>query len=533
MLSSIVGGIAIFLIGMTLLTDGVRAAAGDALRRTLTRLAGGAFRAFISGAAITALVQSSTVTTLATIGFVSAGLLTFSQAVGLIVGANVGTTSTGWLVSLLGLHVSVTSLAVPLVAVGALLRLLARGRAASTGLALAGFGLLFIGIGWLQTGMSEFSTAFDLSRLRTDSIAGGLILLGAGVAMTVVMQSSSAAVATTLTALHAGAIALPQAAILVIGQNVGTTATAAIAMIGASTPARRTGTAHILFNVVTATIALLLLPVIIPLTLRAQEAAHVSAPVAIAAFHTVFNLLGAVVVLPFANRFALLVTRLVPTREPHLTSRLDQTVSMVSSVAVESARLTTTEIAAELRLVVRDVLDSGEARGAADDRLTACDRALDETRRFLASVRSPVESAADHARHVAVLHALDHLERVVSLVRAPVPRNAMRCSEAVVDAASQLVSSLEAPAGTAAGDTIGPAESVAARIAANRRLERPRMLQRTASGEFDPDAAIDCLDAMRWVENLAYHWWRAMHHLYAPVSSSASPDVPLAVDAPG
>jgi phosphate:Na+ symporter len=532
-LSSIVGGIAIFLIGMTLLTDGVKAAAGDALRRTLTRLTGGAFRAFISGAAITALVQSSTVTTLATIGFVSAGLLTFSQAVGLVIGANVGTTSTGWLVSLLGLHVNVTSLAVPLVGIGALLRLLGRGRAASTGLALAGFGLLFIGIGWLQTGMSEFSAAFDLSRLRTDSVAGSLILLGAGIAMTVVMQSSSAAVATTLTALHAGAITLPQAAILVIGQNVGTTATAAIAMIGASTPAKRTGAAHILFNLVTAAVALLLLPVIIPITLRAQVAAHISAPVAIAAFHTLFNLLGAALVLPFASRFALFVTRLVPARGPRLTSRLDQTVSMVSSVAVESARLTTLEIADELRLVVRQVLDLGDARGTTEDRLAACDRALDETRRFLASVRSPVESAEDHARHVAVLHALDHLERIVSLVRAPVPRSGLRCSRAVIDAASVLNSSLETRAEESGEGPAAAAGEVAARIAASRRLERPRMLQRTASGEFDPDAAIDCLDAMRWVENLAYHWWRAMHHLYAPLSGRTPADAPLAVDAPG
>lgn len=516
MISSVVGGIALFLIGMTLLTDGVKAAAGGALRRTLTRLTGGATRAFLSGAAVTAVVQSSTATTLATIGFVSAGLLTFSQAVGLIVGANVGTTSTGWLVSLVGLKVSVVAFAVPLVAVGALLRLFARGRLASTGLAIAGFGLLFIGIGWLQTGMEQVATRFDMSRYTLTTPVGWAVLFALGVGMTVIMQSSSAAVATTLAALHVGAISLPQAAVLVIGQNVGTTATAAIAMVGASTPARRTGLAHVLFNVITAGVALLLLPIVIPLALRAQQAAHVTAPVTIAAFHTVFNLFGAALVLPFADRFARLIMRMVPARGPQLTSRLDQTVAVVGPVAVESARLTTVEIADELRNVAVGVLGTGEARGEAEDRLLACDHALDETRRFLASVRSPADSEADHVHHVAVLHALDHLEQMVAVLGGPPARTAFRCAPAVVDSTAVLHAALAAVStGTEATAAAGIADDAVRQITATRRLERPRMLQRTASGEMDPDSALECLDAMRWVEDLAYHWWRARHHLQA------------------
>src|SRR5690606_13279944 len=141
-----IGGIGLFLLGMVLLTDGLKAVAGDALRRALERSVRGRLSAVASGTAVTVLVQSSSATTLATIGFVSAGLLAFPRAVGVLLGASLGTTSTGWLVSLLGLKLSVTALALPLVASGALLRLLGRERWAAGGLAMAGFGLIFVGI---------------------------------------------------------------------------------------------------------------------------------------------------------------------------------------------------------------------------------------------------------------------------------------------------------------------------------------------------------------------------------------------------
>jgi phosphate:Na+ symporter len=512
--SSLIGGIGIFLIGMTLLTEGVKAAAGGALRRSLTRLTGGAFRGFLSGAAATALVQSSSATTLATIGFVSAGLLTFSQAIGVIVGASVGTTSTGWLVSLIGVHVSIAAFAVPLVAIGALLRLLGRGRTAAAGFAIAGFGLLFVGIGAMQSGMQDVAGSIDLSRFSADSFSGWVVLLGAGLGMTVVMQSSSAAVATTLTALHAGAIQLPQAALLVIGQNVGTTVTSAIAIVGASTPARRTGAAHILFSVLTAAVALALVPLVVPLALRLQAETHATPAITIAAFHTGFNLLGAALLLPLASRFAALVIRLVPARGPQLTAYLDSSVAAVPAVAVEAARLTVSAVASVLREVIGEVLGSGHGRRAGGSGLDAADQALDETRRFLASVRSPAESAADHARHVAVLHAMDHLERLVALVRAPYSPRALRCTPAVADAVVTLQRGLK-PTGDDDSAAADAAESAAENIVASRRLERPRILQQTAAGELDPDAAVECLDALRWVENLAYHWWRAAHHLRA------------------
>ncbi|MFP5380591.1 MAG: Na/Pi symporter, partial [Vicinamibacteria bacterium] len=180
-----------------------------------------------AGAGITALVQSSSATTLATIGFVSAGLLSLPNAIGVVIGANIGTTATGWLVSLLGLKLSIGKIAMPLIGVGALLRLLARERLAQAGLALAGFGVIFVGIDALQAGMAALAGRVDPAQFPVAGLAGRLLLVLLGVLMTVIMQSSSAAVATTLTALSGGAITLDQAAALVIGQNVGTTVTAA------------------------------------------------------------------------------------------------------------------------------------------------------------------------------------------------------------------------------------------------------------------------------------------------------------------
>ena len=163
-----------FLLGMLLLTDGLKAAAGEALKGLLVRFTGRPASAFVSGMLVTALIQSSSATTLATIGFVSAGLLTFAQAVGVVIGGSVGTTMTGWLVSLLGLKLSVGKLALPLIGAGALMRLILKGRASATGLAIAGFGLIFVGTDTLQGGMAALSERVSPGGLPTASLMGAL-----------------------------------------------------------------------------------------------------------------------------------------------------------------------------------------------------------------------------------------------------------------------------------------------------------------------------------------------------------------------
>ena len=215
-ISNLIGGIGLFLLGMILMTDGLKALAGNALREWLSRFTGSKFKAVLTGVSITAVVQSSSVTTMATIGFVSAGLLSFTNAIGVIIGANLGTTSTGWIVSLLGLKLSIGQFILPLIGVGALLKLFSRGRTANIGIALAGFATIFVGIQTMQNGMTGLAEHIDLSQYSAAGIQARLLLVLIGAAITLVMQSSSAAVATTLTALAAGTISIEQAAALVM-----------------------------------------------------------------------------------------------------------------------------------------------------------------------------------------------------------------------------------------------------------------------------------------------------------------------------
>jgi phosphate:Na+ symporter len=292
----VIGGIGLFLLGMTLMTDGLQEAAAERLRELLRRVTGSRIRGVIAGAGVTALVQSSTATTLATIGFVSAGLITFQQSVAVIVGSNIGTTSTGWIVALLGFKVPVAAFALPLIAVGAAMRMSGRERLRPIGLALAGFGVIFVGLDILQSGMAEVATRFDLSGLGGESIGSRLVLVGIGFAMTVVMQSSSAAIAATLAAVYSEAIGVPAALALLVGQNVGTTATAVMASMGATVPAKQTALAHVLFKVITAAIVFFLLPLVPPVAAAIRLDGDPT--ILLAAFHTAFSLFGALLILP-------------------------------------------------------------------------------------------------------------------------------------------------------------------------------------------------------------------------------------------
>lgn len=538
MLSTLIGGIGLFLLGMILLTEGLKSAAGHALRGVLERLTGGPLKAFFSGAVVAAVVQSSSATMLSTIGFVSAGLLSFPQGVGVILGANVGTTSTGWLVAVLGLRMNIGALALPFIGVGALMRLLSSGRRAHLGIALAGFGLIFVGVDTLQAGMAELAQRMDPGRFQARDLGGRLVLVLVGMVMTVVMQSSSAAVAATLTALHAGALRMEDAAVLVIGQNVGTTVKAALAAVGASTPARRTAVAHIVFNVLTAAIAFLFLP----LFLQFARLVAVLVPgdadaTGIAAFHTAFNILGVAVFLPFVTPFSRMIVRLVPERGPELTRYLDASVASVAPVAVESARLTCVRVALLLVQAVDQLLDrSRPPRGLEEVSQRAMD-ALARTRSFLRGVRSGDDTGPDRDRHLSVLHAVDHLESLANAIADENHDFAGVVWAELGDTADELREGLRTFAEWAEHQALeAPVKKLAAlseRIAGLRRSRRPLVMEQTASGDLDPDEGLAHLDAIRRVDRIGYHIWRAAHHLWLASRGVSVPPGPGNVEVEG
>src|SRR5580704_5585733 len=221
---TVVGGLGLFLLGIHHFTEGLKGLPGDSLRRALQAMVGGRLSAIVSGALFTVLIQSSTATTLTVIG-VSAGLVTFAQSVGVIIGATFGTTSTPWLVAIFGFRLRISAFAMPMIGIGAFLWIIAKGKTRSAGAILAGFGLLFIGIDYLQTGMGGVS--WNLDAIGGSGFGWQWILAGVGILMSVVMQSSSAAAAATLVAVHARSLTFEQACAMIVGQSVGTAATSA------------------------------------------------------------------------------------------------------------------------------------------------------------------------------------------------------------------------------------------------------------------------------------------------------------------
>lgn len=511
---TILGGLGIFLLGMKLLSDNLRDAAGDALRVLLARFTRGRFSAVATGTIFTALVQSSSATTLASIGFVSAGLLTFTQAVGVIFGANLGTTATSWLVATIGFKVSISSFAYPMVGLGALASLLLRGRRAHIGAAVAGFGLIFVGIDVLQLGMADLADRIDLSAIGAEGFTGRLLLVAIGFIMTVLMQSSSAAIAATLTAVFAGAIDLPQAATLVIGQSVGTTATAALAAIGSTTAARRTAAAHIIFNVITATLALAALPLFLIAHRAWLDGGGVLADAtAIAIFHTSFKVMGVAVLLPFIEPFSKLVYRIVPGSDPQYAAGLDHNAAAIPAIAVEATRNAQREIYAALVGYLTDIL-KGSAPPKPEE-LDAMAIGLTRCRDFLDLVRTDPDQATDHERHLAILHTLDHLERLcrrldvaVSQIQSVTDHSALEPSKEILLKTIDIATTLSDES-TVAGDLEGLSDSQAK----ERKRRRHRLLKDAASGDPSPRQLDQLLRALLWCDRVAFHLWRAAYYL--------------------
>ncbi|MHA7815457.1 MAG: Na/Pi symporter [Pseudohaliea sp.] len=311
------GGLGLFLLAVAMITDGLKLSAGEALRGILASSTRTRLRGVLSGALVTALVQSSSAVTVATIGFVNAGLLSLGQSFGIVYGANIGTTMTGWIVAAVGFSFKVEAFALPLVGAGMLLRLLRpTSRFAAFGEAIAGFGLFFIGIDVLQEAFAAFALSVDVAGFAPQGGLGLVLYVLLGFAMTVLTQSSSAALALTLTAAGGGVLALNAAAAMVIGANVGTTSTAALAVIGATPNARRVAAAHVCFNLLTGGVALLLLPLMLLAVDRGGAALGLAAipTVALALFHTSFNILGVALMWPLTPWLARFLARHFGTR---------------------------------------------------------------------------------------------------------------------------------------------------------------------------------------------------------------------------
>jgi phosphate:Na+ symporter len=336
-----IGGLGFFLLAISMITNGLKQAAGDALRTTLANSTKTRLRGVASGVLVTGLVQSSSAVTVATIGFVNAGLLTLNQSLGVVYGANIGTTMTGWIVAAVGFSFKIEALALPMIGIGMMMRMLkTAGRLAPLGEALAGFGLFFIGVDLLKEAFETFSLNVDVAGFAPQGGLGLLMYFVLGFFMTVVTQSSSAAIAITLTAASGGVLGLNAAAAMVIGANVGTTSTAAFAVLGATSNARRVAAVHVIFNLLTGFVALLLLPILLWVVRSSSDVLGLAdnPAVSLALFHTVFNVLGVALMWPITDRLAGYLSGRFATESERLArpKYLDRNVIATPVLAMEA-----------------------------------------------------------------------------------------------------------------------------------------------------------------------------------------------------
>ncbi|NVK43297.1 MAG: Na/Pi cotransporter family protein [Oceanospirillaceae bacterium] len=372
----LVGGLGLFLLGMHLMTQGLRKAAGPALKKILRSATRSHWRGLISGTLITALVQSSSAVTVAAIGFVNAGLLSLAQSVAVIYGCNIGTTMTGWLIALIGFRVQISAFALPLIGVGMLLQLVGGGRRLGhLGFALTGFGVFFIGLGFLKDAFAGFEQHIDLSGLNYQGI-GLLVFLLAGFVLTTLMQASAAAMAVTLSLTASGVIPLAPAAAMVIGANVGTTSTALIAVIGATANAKRIAAAHVLFNLLTGFVGLLLL-ILLSAWLNRIDAARFDLVILLAVFHSVFNLMGVALLWPLTDRLVSFLKRRFCTQEEDEARPrfLDDTLLQAPTLAVEAMAREIQRLDTICSRMARESISTSAGHG---DRLSAQQLSVDK-----------------------------------------------------------------------------------------------------------------------------------------------------------
>ena len=504
-------------MGMSLLSQGLIAFAGNALKRSLIRFTGTPFKAFLSGTLATALVQSSSATTVTVIGFVSAGLITFSQAIGFVIGASLGNTGTGWIVATLGLRISLGYYTLPLIGVGALMKLFSKGRAADMGVALVGFGMIFLGLDTLQQGMQGFSAHYNLSGLPSGGMLDDFLVMLIGLVMTIVMQSSTAAIATTLAAYHAAAINFDQAAALVVGAAVGTTVTGALVAIGATIPAKRTALANILFNLVAGLIAIVLLPLLIAaVDLLNARFGLTPGAVSLAAFHTLFIGLGVALFLPFTPQFARLISRFLPERGESLVQHLDDSLYSVPPVAMEAAQRTVERSTQALFGAYGNVLTHGHTPQN-HQKIIELRSALEQVYEFLGHLHLPAEHHALTEQRMALFHVIDHQLRLCTrldrLASAPIDFSSGVYHWAVQDNQTMISLALGRDHMHGLNERLDQIAAQAGHLEEMAHEVRYQILQQSQETGTAPAHALQTTDAFRWLARSGHHVWRICHYL--------------------
>lgn len=323
---NLLGSLGVFLYGMKVMSDGIHKVAGDKMKSILNYMTKNRFMAVFTGFLITALIQSSSATTVMVVSFVNAGLLNLVQSIGVIMGANIGTTVTTWIVSFVGFKFKISAIALPMIGVGLPLFFSKHRMKREWAEVLIGFGLLFLGLSFLKDSVPDINNHPEIFQFVKDFTGRGLlsyfifVILGAG--LTIAVQSSSAAMAITVTMAYKGWIDFPTAAMIVLGENIGTTITAYLASIGTTVNARRAARAHLLFNIFGVVWMTFIFTYFIQLIdwLSPWKEMLSNLPLKLSLFHTVFNVINTFICIWLVKYFALAVEKIVkPNRNDENT----------------------------------------------------------------------------------------------------------------------------------------------------------------------------------------------------------------------
>ncbi len=371
---TIAAGVAILLFGMIMLEEGFKVFTKGPLQNLLKKATDKLYKSISVGAFITALIQSSSLVSVITISFISAGLISLSGGLGLIFGANIGTTATAWLVAGFGLKIKISALAMPMLVFGIIFSFQKKNSLKGIGSVLAGLGFFFLGIHYMKEGFDVFKEYIDLTQYAIPGFLGVIVYTGIGIIITTILQSSSATLALILTALAAGQIEYENALALAIGANVGTTITAVLGSLSSNIAGKRLAGAHLIFNVVTGVVALALIYPLANLVNKISELVNIGATdytLKLALFHTIFNVLGVIIMIPFIKKLERILLKFFKERKDkdvHEPKYLNESVlefpgSVISSLINESKYLYKNaifEIVAHALNIHRDDIKSGE-----------------------------------------------------------------------------------------------------------------------------------------------------------------------------
>lgn len=323
----LIGSLGVFLFGMKLMSEALQKVAGDNMRQILAAMTSNRVKGVITGVLITTIIQSSSATTVMVVSFVNAGLLTLVESIGVIMGSNVGTTVTAWLISILGFKISMAEVSLPLIGLCLPLLFSKKRYRKSWGELIIGFGLLFIGLEFLKNAMpnlNENPEIFTFLQNYTDmGYASYILFMLIGTTLTILIQSSSATMALTLVMCANGWISYDIAASMVLGENIGTTITANLAAMVANTTAKRAAFAHFLFNVFGVIWVLSIFPIFLTWIEHLSEFLGIgdpktnieAVPMALSLFHTVFNITNVLLLIWFIKLIARIVTKIIPSKE--------------------------------------------------------------------------------------------------------------------------------------------------------------------------------------------------------------------------